>query len=302
MVAAGATRAIPWGRRVSRAAGSYVLLLPAAIALAVVSIYPLAYGIIASLRHYLYGVDQGFAGTDNYLYVLQDQTFITALWTTAKYVVLCVAIETVLGLALALLVNRQLAGASLWRIGIILPMTVAPVVVGVMWRLIYASDIGIADPALGLLGVHGVHVLGGETSAFLGVVLLDVWEWTPLMFLILLAGLQSIPQEPLEAALMDGASAPRVFFDHVLPMLRPVLFVAIVLRTIDAIGTFDQVYVLTRGGPGVSTQLFSIYAYNSAFLFSQFGRSMAMVVLLLAAVLVLAAIAIRLVRLGPGTR
>ena len=302
MVAAGATRALPWGRRVSRSAGPYVLLLPAAVALALVSLYPLVYGVIASVRHYLYGVDHGFAGAGNYLYVLQDQTFITALVTTAKYVLLCVVIETVLGLALALLVNRQLAGASLWRIGIILPMTVAPVVVGVMWRLIYASDIGIADPVLGLLGVHGVHVLGSETTAFLGVVLLDVWEWTPLMFLILLAGLQGIPQEPLEAAVMDGASGLRVFFDHVLPMLRPVLFVAVVLRTIDAIGTFDQIYVLTRGGPGVSTQLFSIYAYNSAFLFSQFGRAMAMVVLLLAAVLVLAAVAIRLVRSGPGTR
>src|SRR5439155_12038341 len=135
---------------------------------------------------------------------------------------------------------RQLVGTGLWRIGIILPMTVAPVVVGVMWRLIYASDIGIADPVLGLLGVHGVHVLGGESSAFLGVVLLDVWEWTRLMFLILLAGLRTIPQEPLEAALMDGASALRVFFDHVVPMLRPVLFVAIVLRTSACLGSCDQ--------------------------------------------------------------
>ena len=290
------------GRRASIAAGPYVLLVPAAIALAAVSIYPLVYGFVASVRQFRYGLDLGFAGLNNYLAVVQDATFTTALATTAKYVVLCVVIETLLGLGLAMLVNRQLRGASLWRIGIILPMTVAPVVVGVMWRLIYASDIGIADPVMGLFGIHGVHVLGSETSAFLGVVLLDVWEWTPLMFLILLAGLQSLPQEPLEAALIDGASPIRVFFDHVLPMLRPVLFVAIVLRSIDAIGTFDQIYVLTRGGPGVSTQLFSIYAYNTAFLFTQFGRAMAMVVILLAAVLVLAAIAIRLMRLGPGTR
>src|SRR5438270_11586836 len=289
------------GRRPSFAAGPYVLLIPAAVALAAVSIYPLVYGFVASVRQFRYGLDLGFAGLNNYVNVLLDDTFITALATTAKYVVLCVSIEAVLGLGLAMLVSRELRAASLWRIGIILPMTVAPVVVGVMWRLIYASDIGVADPVMGVFGVHGVHVLGSETSAFLGVVLLDVWEWTPLMFLILLAGLQGIPQEPLEAAVMDGASGLRVFFDHVLPMLRPVLFVAIVLRTIDAIGTFDQVYVLTRGGPGVSTQLFSIYAYNSAFLFSQFGRAMAMVVLLLAAVLVLAAIAIRLVRSGPGT-
>ncbi len=290
------------GRRASFAAGPYVLLIPAAVALAAVSIYPLVYGFIASVRQFRYGLDLGFAGLNNYVIVLQDNTFITALVTTAKYVLLCVSIETVLGLGLAMLVNRELRAASLWRIGIILPMTVAPVVVGVMWRLIYASDIGIADPVMGLFGVHGVHVLGTENSAFLGVVLLDVWEWTPLMFLILLAGLQSLPQEPLEAALIDGAGQVRVFFDHVLPMLRPVLFVAIVLRSIDAIGTFDQIYVLTRGGPGVSTQLFSIYAYNTAFLFTQYGRAMAMVVILLAAVLVLAAVAIRLMRLGPGTR
>ena len=302
MTAAGVSRARPRSRRASLVAGSHVLLVPAAVALAAVSVYPLVYGVIASLHQFRYGLDLGYAGAVNYVNVLADQTFITALVTTAKYVVLCVVVETILGLALAMLVNRELKGASLWRIGIILPMTVAPVVVGVMWRLIYASDIGIADPILRFFGAGGTHVLGGETSAFLGVVLVDVWEWTPLLFLILLAGLQGIPQEPLEAARIDGAGRLRIFFDHVLPMLRPVLFVAVVLRSIDAIGTFDQIYVLTRGGPGVSTQLFSIYAYNTAFLFTQYGQAMAMVMLLLVAVLVLAAVAVRLVRLGPGTR
>src|SRR5947199_4333434 len=195
MVTAGATRARPRSRRAALIAGSHVLLVPAAIALAAVRLFPLAYGIVASLRQYRYGLDMGLAGADSYLNVLQDATFLTALGTTAKYVVLCVLIETLLGLGLALLVNRQLVGTSLWRIGIILPMTVAPVVVGVMWRLIYASDIGIADPVLGLLRVHGVHVIGGESSAFLGVVLLDVWECTPHMCLILWAGLHTFSRE-----------------------------------------------------------------------------------------------------------
>src|SRR5947208_15297432 len=146
MVTAGATRGLPRRRRAALTAGSNVLLGPAAIALAAVSVYPLAYGIVASLRQFRYGLDLGFAGADNYLNVLQDATFLTALGTTAKYVVLCVLIETLLGLGLALLVNRQLVGTGLWRIGIILPITVAPGVFGVMWRLIYASDIGIADP------------------------------------------------------------------------------------------------------------------------------------------------------------
>ena len=130
-------------------------------------------------------------------------------------------------------------------------------------------------------------MLAHPSSAFIGVVAVDVWEWTPLLFLIILAGLQSIPQEPIEAAKVDGAGPVRVFFDHTLPLLMPVLMVAVVLRLIDAIGTFDQIYVLTRGGPGVSTQLISTYAYNTAFQFTQYGRGMAMVVALLVMTLLL---------------
>ena len=125
---------------------------------------------------------------------------------------------------------------------------------------------------------------------------MDVWEWTPLIFLILLAGLQSLPQEPLEAALVDGAGRVRLFLDHTLPLLRPVLLVAIVLRTIDAIGTFDQIYVLTQGGPGTSTRLISIYAYNTAFLFTQYGQAAAMLIALLAMVMLLMLVAVRMLR------
>jgi multiple sugar transport system permease protein len=146
------------------------------------------------------------------------------------------------------------------------------------------------------LGLEQPDVLAHNRSAFLGVVAVDVWEWTPLLFLIILAGLQSLPQEPLEAARVDGAGTLRTFFDHTLPLLRPVLLVAIVLRTIDAVGTFDQIYVLTGGGPGVSTQLISIYGYNTAFLFTQYGQAAAMMIALLVCVLLLAAVAIRLMR------
>ena len=119
-----------------------------------------------------------------------------------------------------------------------------------------------------------MQILGHPTRAFLGLVALDVWEWTPLMFLILLAGLQSLPVEPFEAA-ASTARAPGAFVDHTLPMLRPVLAIAIVLRTIDAFGTFDQVFVLTRGGPGEATRLLSIYGYDTAFKFQQTGYAAA---------------------------
>jgi multiple sugar transport system permease protein len=283
-----------WRERLS--ATPYLLLAPAAVALAAVSVYPLFYGIRASVERYRYGRETGFVGLDNYRTVYHDQTFWDALQVTLKFVVLAVTIETVLGLALALLVARELRFAGPIRVGLILPMTIAPVVVGVIWRLLYASDIGVVNPLFGALGLSEPDVLAHKTSAFAGLVAVDVWEWTPLLFLILLAGVQGLPQEPLEAARVDGAGRVRVFFDHTLPLLRPVLLVAIVLRTIDAIGTFDQIFVLTRGGPGTATQLISIYGYNTAFRFTQYGQAAAMLLALLAFMLLLMVAAIRFMR------
>jgi multiple sugar transport system permease protein len=276
--------------------GPYLLLLPAAVALAFVSLYPLYYGIKASVTHYLYGRDFGSAGLDNYRRIWADTYFHQAMWTTAKYVIIVVTVETLLGLGLALLVSREIRFSGPIRVGLILPMTIAPVVVGVMWRLLYDSGIGVTDPLFQAFGLKAPEVLANNTSAFIGVCVVDVWEWTPLIFLIVLAGLQSLPQEPLEAARVDGAGRLRLFFDHTLPLLAPVLLVAIVLRTIDAIGTFDQIYVLTQGGPGVSTQLISIYAYNTAFLVSQYGLAAAMLVALLAMVALLMIAAVRLMK------
>ena len=141
-------------------------------------------------------------------------------------------------------------------------------------------------------------MLAHNGTAFIAVVMVDVWGvGTPLIFLILLAGLQSLPQEPLEAALVDGAGRVRLFFDHTLPLLVPVLLVAVVLRTDDAIGTFDQIYVLTKGGPGTATRLISLHAYNTAFLAAtQYGQAAAMLIMLLAAVMILMVVAVRMMR------
>jgi multiple sugar transport system permease protein len=288
----------PRGRELrARLAGSpYLLLAPAGLLLALVAAYPLFYGIRSSFERYRYGRDVGGAGLGNYDAILHDPVFWRALATTAKYVALSVSIETVLGLGLALLVAREIRFSGLIRVGLILPMTIAPVVVGVIWRLMYASDIGIVNPLFSSVGLQAPNVLANEGSAFIGVVVVDVWEWTPLLFLIILAGLQSLPQEPLEAARVDGAGKVRAFFDHTLPLLRPVLMVAVILRLIDSIGTFDQIYVLTKGGPGTATQLISTYAYNTAFQFTQFGQAMAMVVALLVLLLLLMIVAIRLMR------
>jgi multiple sugar transport system permease protein len=283
-------------RRAISAGSPYLLIAPALLLMAAVSVYPLFYGVRASLAQYRYGREQGFSGLDNYRRVLGDDVFWEAVFVTLKFVLLAVTIETVLGVALAVLLSRDLRFAGVIRTGLIIPMTVAPVVVGIVWRLIYASDVGIVNPLFGLVGLNAPDVLSHGASAFLGLVAVDVWEWTPLIMLIVLAGLNGLPRDPIEGARVDGASEMRVFFDHTLPLVRPVLLVAIILRTIDAIGTFDQVFVLTKGGPGTSTQLIAIYGYNTAFRFSQYGQASAMMLFVLVGMSVLLVAAIRTIR------
>lgn len=283
-------------RRAAAAGVPYLLLAPAAVFMAGISVYPLFYGVRASLSQYRYGREVGFAGLENYRRVLGDAVFWQAIFTTMKFVAFAVSIETVLGVGLAVLLSRDMRFAGLIRSGLIIPMTVAPVVVGIVWRLLYASDVGVVNPLFELFGLRAPNVLSRGTSAFFGLVALDVWEWTPLIMLIVLAGLHGLPRDPIEGARIDGASEIRIFFDHTLPLVRPVLLVAIVLRTIDAIGTFDQVYVLTKGGPGVATQLIAIYGYNTAFRFSQYGQASAMLLLVLSGMSILLLWAIRAMR------
>jgi multiple sugar transport system permease protein len=283
---AGLDRALP-----------YLLLAPAVLVVLAVFVYPVVDGIRASLHFYRFGRALDYVGLENYRDVLGDDRFRESLWITLKFVVLAVSLETILGLALALLCARELRFIRLARTILIVPMIVTPVVVGIVFRLIYASDVGLFTAVNErILGGEQVQILSQEGTAFLGLVGLDVWEWTPLMFLILLAGIQSLPVEPFEAARVDGAGSWRVFLDHTLPLLRPVLAVAIVLRTIDAFTTFDQVFVLTRGGPGTATQLISIYGYNTAFKFQQVGFAAAMLFMVAVVVLAFAFIAVRLIR------
>jgi multiple sugar transport system permease protein len=274
----------------------YLLLAPSVLITLIVLVYPLWDGLKASTKFYRYGKPLRDVGLDNYIRLWSDDQFRNSLMVTVGFVALAVAIETVLGLALALFCQREFRGIRLLRTVLIVPMVITPVVVAIVFRLIYASDAGMLTALSELIGGGPVQILGHPTKAFMGLVALDVWEWTPLMFLILLAGLQSLPTEPFEAARVDGAGPWRIFIDHTLPMLGPVLTIAIVLRTIDAFGTFDQVFVLTRGGPGEATRLLSIFGYDTAFKFQQTGYAAALFVTMGLMVLALAMAAVRLLR------
>jgi len=274
----------------------YLLLAPSVLIVLAVLVYPLWDGLRASTQFWRYGKPLRGIGLDAYLQLWTDNQFLNSLWVTVRFVGLSVAIETVLGLALALFCLREFRGIRLLRTVLIVPMVITPVVVAIVFRLIYASDAGMLTAFSEALGGQPIEILGHPGRAFLGLVALDVWEWTPLMFLILLAGLQTLPVEPFEAARVDGAGPWRTFVDHTLPMLRPVLAIAIVLRTIDAFGTFDQVFVLTHGGPGEATKLLSIYGYDTAFKFQQTGYAAALFVTMGLLVLALAMAAVRLLR------
>ena len=278
----------------------YLLLAPAVLIVLAVLVYPLWDGLRASVMFYRYGKPLDFVGLDNYIQLWTDPQFLNSLWVTVRFVFFSVAFETILGLSLALFCLREFYGIRILRTILIIPMVITPVVVAIVFRLIYASDAGMLTAISEAMGGQQVQILGDPLKAFIGLVALDVWEWTPLMFLILLAGLQSLPQEPFEAARVDGAGPWRTFVDHTLPMLKPVLAIAIVLRTIDAFGTFDQVFVLTRGGPGEATRLLPILGYEMAFKFQQTGYAAALFVTVGLIILAFALFAVRMLkRAGP---
>jgi multiple sugar transport system permease protein len=212
-------------------------------------------------------------------------------------------LELGLGLALALLLDSQIRARWLWRSLFLLPMILPPVVVGVIWRLIYNPNFGVLNGALQLFGVDTTQLtwLADPSVALLSIILVDVWEWTPFVFLILLAGLQAIPEEPYEAARMDGSSGWQTFRHITLPLLRPAILVAVLLRTMDLLRIFDQVFILTQGGPGGVTETISLYIYKTAFRFFDFGYAAAMSLALLLVTVVLSQIYIRLLqRRGAG--
>src|SRR5579883_892220 len=249
-------------------------VLPSLLVLLALSIYPLIYSVK------LAAADRG-----NFTRLFTDRLFLTASIQTIVLTIAALAIEFFLGLALALLVDSLARGRMFFRTALLIPMLLPPVVAAVAWRLIYNPQFGVLNGTLRWLGFHTAHLTwtSGESSALASVILVDVWEWTPFLFLLLSAGLQAIPPEPLEAARVDGAGAWRIFRDVTLPLLKPTIVLALLLRTMDLVRIFDQIFILTQGGPGTATETVSLYIYRTAFRFSNFGYAAAMSFVLLAA-------------------
>jgi multiple sugar transport system permease protein len=282
---AGRERALP-----------YLLIAPTVAVLLALSIYPLVYSIRVSLQS-----DSGWT-LSHFARLLADDFFRSALAHTLCYAAIALTFEFLLGLALAVLLNREMRGRSFFRAALLVPMMLPPVVVGVVWRLMLNPNFGAINGTLQGAGVNTEQLTwtASPTLAFASVVMVDIWQWTPFMFLILLAGLQAIPDEPYEAALIDGSSPWQTFRHVTLPLLKPAILIALLLRTMDLLRVFDQIFILTEGGPGAATETISLYIHRTAFRFGDFGYAAAMSFVLLILTNAVSLLYIRLLQRQEG--
>ncbi|MFN7995728.1 MAG: sugar ABC transporter permease [Bryobacteraceae bacterium] len=272
------------------------LLAPTALFALALTILPLCFSVVTSFQSFPLGHSPVFVGLENYRGLLHDANFRNSLGTTLLFTISATAAEFVLGLGLALLLKEEFSFQGIVRCSLIVPMAIAPIVVGIIWRLLYNADVGLFSFVAESLTGRSLSVLSSTTLALPALILVDVWEWTPFMFLILLAGLQSLPQEPFEAARVDGAGNWNIFLHLTLPMLKPVIAASLLIRALDAFTVFDQVFVLTQGGPGTATEVATLMVYKTAFRFSQFGYGAAMAISVLIFVMILSAAAARAFR------
>jgi multiple sugar transport system permease protein len=266
MSLARANRLTPW-----------MFLAPAAVIMAIALIYPLGYMIWGSFRAWDPSQTIGeaeFVGLKNYITLWNDPNFRESLGVTLRFAFFCVTIEMVLGVGLALLLDRDIRGMSVLRTMFILPMMIAPVVVGLMWRYMYHPTVGTFNRMLDSLGLPKVDWLGSH--ALTSVIIADIWQWTPFIFILSLAALQSLPRSALEAARIDGATAWQQIIYIKLPLMMPVLIVTGLLRLIDAFKVLEVILVLTEGGPGLSTEILALRISRTATEFRELGVAAAM--------------------------
>ncbi len=255
----------------------YMFMAPAFVIMAIALIYPLGYMIWGSFRAWDPTQTIGeaeFVGLKNYITLWGDPNFRESLSVTLRFAFFVVTSEMVIGVGLALLLDRNIRGMSMLRTMFILPMMIAPVVVGLMWRYMYHPTVGTFNRTLDGFGLSGVDWLGQH--ALMSVIIADIWQWTPFIFILALAALQSLPRSALEAAKIDGATAWQQIWYIKLPLMMPVLIVTCLLRLIDAFKVLEVILVMTEGGPGLSTEILALRISRTATEFRELGVAAAM--------------------------
>ncbi|MEM8821439.1 MAG: sugar ABC transporter permease [Pseudomonadota bacterium] len=264
-------------RAVANRLTPYLFMAPAAAIMLIALLYPLLYMMWGSFRDWDPTQTIGeaeFVGLRNYISLWNDPAFRESLSVTLIFAFTVVVVEIVLGVGLALLLDRNIRGMSLLRTLFIMPMMIAPVVVGLMWRYMYHPTVGVFNRTLEALGLPKIDWLG--QNALMSVIIADIWQWTPFIFILSLAALQSLPRSALEAARIDGATAWQQIRYIKLPMMAPVLIVTALLRLIDAFKVLEVILVLTEGGPGLSTEIVALRISRTATEFRELGVAAAM--------------------------
>ena len=278
----------------SRNRVAYFLIAPAILILAVTSLYPAVYSFVLSFFNWNWGVRFDFIGLGNYLDLFRSAEFWQVLYQTFLFAVVATSLELVLGIGLAVVVDHLQFGASVIRTLLLTPLMVSGIIVALMSKIVLDPMLGIVNYALGLLGLPPSPFFGTTSTAMATVIMVDAWWQTAFVFIIVLAGLQSLPQEPIEAARVDGAGSLQTFFRVKLPMLRPVLFTVLIFRTIDTLKVFDIIFGTTGGGPQIATEVMQTMAYRKAFSFLQMSEAMTVMVIFSVIVLAISLVYMRL--------
>lgn len=274
---------------------------PAAAVMAVACLYPVLSALQLGFYDWRIGTpwaDAQWVGLEAFARTLQDPAVWRSLWTTLMFAFVCVAAEMVLGIALALALEeqggRRLRGMAFFRTLFILPMMIAPIAVGLIWRYLFDAQFGLLNALLGVVGISPLGWLADERLAFAAIVIADIWQWTPFVFIMMIAALANVDGAVLEAARMDGANWRQTTFRVKLPMVMHVIVITLLMRLIDAFRVLEVIYILTFGGPGDSTEILSLHIYKTAFVGQQLGSAAAISVLLLVVVALLSWGALRL--------
>ncbi|HEY9054388.1 MAG TPA: sugar ABC transporter permease [Rectinemataceae bacterium] len=263
--------------------------LPAVVFVVVMMVFPVAYTLFLSFTNWnlTSGMPLKVVGLRSYARVLTEPRFLDALGRTFSFTGMAVAVETVLGLALALLLNREFKAKSAMKLILLLPLVATPVAIGIVWNLFFDPTIGLANFVLDRLGLPGSAWVSSAKTVLPSLALVDIWQWTPMITLIVLAGLASLSPEPYESAKVDGAGAIQIFSNITLPMIAPTLLTAMILRSIDALKTFDIIYAMTGGGPGYASETLNVMAFKYSFEYFRMGQSSVILVFLFFIVLCL---------------
>ena len=261
---------------------------PAAVVVFVLMVFPVFYTLYMSLHSWFASslTAPEFIGLQNFKRAFtQDERFRNAIWLTLYFTTLATALQVVLGVALALLLNRPFRGKGFFRSIFLLPMVATPVAIALVWMMMYNPTLGVMNYLVGLIKLGPFKWVSDASLVIPALAAVDTWEWTPLITLITLAGLATLPLEPYESALIDGATPAQMFWRITLPLLRPTIMVALLFRAIDCLKTFDIIYVMTAGGPGFASETLNVYTFQVGLFYFHIGYACSLLVILFALVL-----------------